>query len=71
MGLKQVEFIKSVVLFLLIALSIILTFSIWTYTPNLKTVEQKPTVDISIANQATIEDIVKPYKESFFGSTMT
>ena len=65
MGLKQVEFIKSVVLFLLIALSIILTFSIWTYTPNLKTVEQKPTVDISIANQATIEDIVKPYKTVF------
>ncbi|MBO1913301.1 hypothetical protein J4G37_51890, partial [Microvirga sp. 3-52] len=47
--MKQVEIIKSVVLFLLVALSITLTFSIWTYTPNLKTLEQKPTVDISIS----------------------
>lgn len=65
MGLKQIEIIKSVVLFLLIALSVILTFSIWTFTPNLKTVDQKPTVDISIANQATIDDVVKPYKTVF------
>ncbi|WP_210471425.1 YycH family regulatory protein [Sporosarcina sp. 6E9] len=63
--MKQVEIIKSVVLFLLVALSITLTFSIWTYTPNLKTLEQKPTVDISISKRATIDDVIKPYKSTF------
>ena len=63
--MKQVEIIKSIVLFLLIALSIFLTFSIWTYTPNLKTIEQKPTVDISISNRATIDEVIKPYKSIF------
>ena len=63
--MKQVEIIKSIVLFLLIGLSITLTFSIWTYTPNYPTMEQKPTVDISISNRATIDQIVKPYKSIF------
>ncbi|WP_172370291.1 YycH family regulatory protein [Sporosarcina jiandibaonis] len=63
--MKQVETIKSIVLFLLIALSITLTFSIWTYTPNLQTIDQKPTVDISISNRATIEKVIKPYKSIF------
>ena len=63
--MKQVETIKSIVLFLLITLSLFLTFSIWTYTPNLKTIDQKPTVDISISNRATIDEVIKPYKSIF------
>ncbi len=63
--MKQVEIIKSIVLFLLIALSLFLTFSIWTYTPNLKTIDQKPTVDISISNRTTIDEVIKPYKSIF------
>lgn len=72
MGLKQVEIIKSIVLFLLIALSITLTFSIWTYTPNFPTIDQKPTVDISISNRAAIDNVIKPYKSTFhFEDTFT
>ena len=63
--MKQVEIIKSIVLFLLIALSLTLTFSIWTYTPNYPTNIQKPTVDISISKRATIDDVIKPYKSIF------
>lgn len=63
--MKQVEITKSIVLFLLIALSLFLTFSIWTYTPNLKTIDQKPTVDILISNRTTIDEVIKPYKSIF------
>ena len=63
--MKQVEITKSIVLFLLIALSLFLTFSIWTYTPDLKTIDQKPTVDISVSNRATMDQVIKPYKSIF------
>lgn len=63
--MKQVEITKSIVLFLLIALSLFLTFAIWTYTPDLQTIDQKPTVDISISNRATIDEVIKPYKSIF------
>ena len=65
MGLKYVETVKSVVLISLIVLSTTLTFSIWTYTPKYKTIEQAPTVEASIADKKEIEAIVKPYKLLF------
>lgn len=65
MGLKHVELIKSVVLILLIALSITLSFSIWTYTPKYQTIEKQPTVDISISQKKNITDVIKPYKLVF------
>lgn len=65
MGLKYIEPIKSVVLFLLVAMSITFTFSIWTYTPRLKTIEELPTVDISIAERMEIDEVIKPYKIVF------
>jgi len=52
-------------LFLLIALSIILTFSIWTYSPHYETIEQFPPVDISIGDKKKIDEIIKPYKMVF------
>jgi len=64
-GLKHIELIKSVVLILLIALSITLSFSIWTYTPKYPTIEKQPTVDISISQKKTITDVIKPYKLLF------
>ncbi|AMQ04511.1 YycH family regulatory protein [Sporosarcina psychrophila] len=65
MGLKYVETVKSIVLILLVALSIILTFSIWTYSPRYETIEQFPPVDISIGDKKRIDEIIKPYKMVF------
>lgn len=65
MDLKRIEVVKTIVLNLLIALSIILTFSIWTYTPKYPTIEKQPTVDISISEKSEIADVIKPYKVLF------
>ncbi|KAA0948823.1 hypothetical protein FQ087_17725 [Sporosarcina sp. ANT_H38] len=65
MGLKYVETVKSVVLLLLVALSIILTFSIWTYSPRYDTIEELPPVDISIGDKKKLEEIIQPYKVVF------
>lgn len=62
MGLKYIEPIKSIVLLLLVLLSIVFTFSIWTYTPNYDPIEPTSTVDTSIAKQLSIRELVKPYK---------
>ncbi|WP_432362715.1 YycH family regulatory protein [Sporosarcina sp. UB5] len=62
MGLKYIEPIKSIILLLLVLLSITFTFSIWTYSPRLDTIEQSPTVDISIGERKQVQDIIKPYK---------
>lgn len=62
MGLKYVEQIKSIVLTLLVVLSVTLTFTIWTYTPNYETIKQAPVLNISIADQKRVDDVIKPYK---------
>lgn len=63
--MKYVEHVKSALLLLLVGLSIILTFSIWTYTPSYDTIQKAPAVDISIAERKRIDDVVKPYKMIF------
>lgn len=65
MGLKYVETVKSIILTLLVALSMLLTFSIWTYSPRYETIEQLPPVDISIGDKKKIDEIIKPYKVVF------
>ena len=71
MGLKYIETIKSIMLLLLIALSITFTFSIWTYSPNLETIEETSAIDTSIGKKKTIAEIVKPYKTVFnFGDDL-
>ncbi|BAQ09416.1 yych protein [Bacillus sp. OxB-1] len=65
MGLKYIEPVKSVILLLLVVLSVTFTFSIWTYTPRLKSIEELPTVDISIAARMEIDEVIKPYKIVF------
>lgn len=65
MGLKHVETIKSVILIVLITLSFILTFLIWTYTPKYKFIEERATIDISVAEgleKKDLDSIIKPYK---------
>ncbi|MBE1556497.1 YycH family regulatory protein [Sporosarcina limicola] len=62
MGLKYIEIVKSIVLLILVMLSFLFTFAIWTYTPRYETIEQLPTVDISIAKKQIIDEVIKPYK---------
>lgn len=63
--MKQIELIKSIVLTFLIGLSLVLTFSIWTYTPKYAFIEQPPTVDVSIAQKQELNQVIKPYKLLF------
>ncbi|MDX1807118.1 MAG: two-component system activity regulator YycH [Paenisporosarcina sp.] len=65
MGLKYIEHVKSAILFLLVVLSISLTFTIWTYTPSYPISQDAPVVDISIADRKRINEVVKPYKLVF------
>jgi len=60
--MKYIEPVKSVVLFLLVMLSVILTFIIWTYTPDYKIIEQTEGKEILIGSQKKMEDIIRPYK---------
>lgn len=62
MGLKYIETIKSVVLFVLVMISVALTFTIWTYTPNHETLDSAKTIDISIAEKKKVEQLITPYK---------
>lgn len=65
MGLKYVEQIKSIALFLLILLSLALTFTIWTFTPSHETIEPSTTVDEPIADTKNTEEIIRPVKLLF------
>ncbi len=60
--MKYIEPVKSIVLFLLVMLSVVLTFIIWTYTPDYKVIEQTEGKEILIGTQKKIEDVIKPYK---------
>ncbi|ANU09387.1 two-component system yycF/yycG regulatory protein [Planococcus antarcticus DSM 14505] len=63
--MKYVEHIKSGALFLLILLSLALTFTIWTFTPSHETIEPSTTVDEPIADSKNTEEIVRPVKLLF------
>ncbi len=49
--MKYIEPVKSAVLFLLVMLSVVLTFIIWTYTPDYKFIEQTEGKEILIDAQ--------------------
>ncbi|WP_186436178.1 two-component system activity regulator YycH [Lysinibacillus sp. Y5S-8] len=63
--MKYIEPVKSVVLFLLVMLSVVLTFLIWTYTPDYKFIEKTTGEEILIKPQKDMEDIIRPYKAIF------
>ncbi|MDN4494127.1 YycH family regulatory protein [Ureibacillus aquaedulcis] len=75
--MKHVEQIKSFVLFLLVILSLILTFSIWTYTPNYENIEDSTVQQEKLAEEKAIQEVLKPYRivshqnESFSGTVST
>ncbi|WP_422124664.1 YycH family regulatory protein [Planococcus sp. X10-3] len=61
--MKYIEQIKSIVLFLLVSLSIGLTFIIWNFTPStLVAIEPSPAIDIDVGETKKIEQIVQPTK---------
>lgn len=60
--MKYIEPVKSVVLFLLVMLSVVLTFIIWTYTPDYKFIEQTEGKEILVGPQKKMEDVIRPYK---------
>ena len=60
--MKYIEPVKSVVLFLLVMLSVVLTFMIWTYTPDYKFIEQTEGKEILIGPQKEMKDVIRPYK---------
>ena len=62
MGLKYLEHVKSVALFLLILLSLALTFTIWTFTPSLEEIETPTQVDVSIGDKRSADEVVRPVK---------
>jgi len=62
LGVKHVEQIKSFVLFLLVSLSLMLTFSIWTYTPDYQTIEESQVEQIKISKEKELLDVLKPYR---------
>lgn len=63
--MKYIEPVKSVVLFLLVMLSIVLTYTIWTYTPDYEYIEKTEVKDIQIGTKKSIEEVFKPYKAIF------
>lgn len=63
--MKYVEQIKSVALFLLILLSLALTFTIWTFTPTHETIEPSTIVEEPIAETKNTEEVVRPVKVLF------
>lgn len=75
MGVKYIEHIKSVILFLLIALSMTLTFLTWSYKPKYQTIEDIQVEHVTLGEQKALNKVVKPYRllfkgeENFTGTT--
>ncbi|HEY4551465.1 MAG TPA: two-component system activity regulator YycH [Bacillus sp. (in: firmicutes)] len=55
------ENIKSVILTLLVGISLLVTWNLWTYQPSYKELENADTVqEVSLSSKKEIKDIVKP-----------
>ncbi|WP_078543277.1 YycH family regulatory protein [Litchfieldia alkalitelluris] len=64
------ESIKSFVLTVLVLLSILLTWGLWTYHPELDTIENNTIIkDVSISNKKDIPSLIKPTKVMFHTSS--
>ena len=60
MGLKY-ENIKSVILTILVGISFLVTWNLWTYQPSYEELENADTVqEVSFSSKKDIKDIVKP-----------
>ncbi|CAM4197993.1 YycH family regulatory protein [Lederbergia lenta] len=59
------ETIKSVVLLLLVVASAALTWSLWTYQPQLESSDKKNVHEVSISNQEEPDGLIKPNRVLF------
>lgn len=60
--MKFIEQIKSIILFFLVLLSLILTFTIWSYTPNYQIIEENQAEEIKIGEEKAWQNVFKPYR---------
>lgn len=60
--MKYIEHIKSIILLFLVILSLILTFLIWTYTPNLQIIEESQVNQLMVGKQKKLYEVIKPYR---------
>ena len=63
--MKYVEQLKSFVLLFLVPLSLVLTFTIWTYKPPYKVIEETPVDEVMINEKKQLKDVLKPYRLLF------
>jgi regulatory protein YycH of two-component signal transduction system YycFG len=56
------EKIKSIVLTLLVAMSIFLTWNLWTYQPQYAEIESTEAFEVSIGKERKKLELIKPYK---------
>ena len=63
--MKYIEPIKSLILFFLVFMSLVLTFMIWNYKPDYPFTEDPQVDSILIGDTKTIPDIIKPYRMLF------
>lgn len=75
--MKYIELIKSLILFFLVLMSLVLTFTIWSYKPDYPFTEDPQVDSIVMGDTKEISDIIKPYrmlfatKEGFSGTVST
>ena len=75
--MKYIEPIKSLILFFLVLISLLLTLMIWSYKPDYPFTEDPQTDSILIGDQKSINDVIKPYRmlfsteEGFSGTVST
>lgn len=70
--MKYIEQVKSVVLFLLVFLSLGLTFTIWNFTPTtLAPIEPSPAIDTAVGETKKIEQVVQPVKVLYHSEEST
>lgn len=60
--MKYYEQIKSFVLLLLVAVSLLLTFLIWSYQPNYKVIEESKVDTKTIGKHKNVEQVLLPYR---------
>ncbi|MBB5180500.1 regulatory protein YycH of two-component signal transduction system YycFG [Planomicrobium koreense] len=60
--MKYVEQVKTIFLFLLIFLSLALTFTIWTFTPTFPQIESTPATEVALGASKAVDEVVQPTK---------
>lgn len=63
--MKYIEQAKSITLFLLIALSLTLTFLTWNYQPKYQTIEHIQVENTMLSEQRPLSKVIKPYRMLF------